>query len=300
MALKHVINGVNNFFAVGKLRKALMYDRYKHTLDNETLNSNVPGVTDERHCDNEIVVSLTSYGKRLPTVYLAVASIMHQTLKANRIVLWLGNELKDCRLPSTLRLLQKRGLEIRFCEDLGPHTKLLPSLKAFPDASIITIDDDVMYDMTLIDRLVNAHIQEPHTVWGNRLSTIILDNRGGISPYKKWKTAKPLEESPLNFATGVGGVLYPPHVFTDEIFDRDKFMRLAPTADDLWFKAMEIAAGVKVKRIVPCNSSGDDHIGGIVPFREGLAAENVINGRNDKTVATLHEYFDLLHQQVEM
>lgn len=294
MALRHVIRDTKNFFNIGKLRKQLEFDRWKSIIEQETLNNTEPGISDERYCNNEIVVSLTSYGKRVETVYLAIASMMRQSLKPNRIVLWLGEEFKDKRLPATLRLLQKRGLEIRFCKDIRSYTKLIPSLEEFPDAAIITIDDDMIYDFELVDRLIRAHIMEPKTVWCLRMTEITFGSNGEIAPYKRWTPGKTEHESPMNFATGVGGILYPPHIFTDEILDREKFMSLAPTADDLWFKAMEITSGVKVKKIPTKNPSGEDYISGIVPHSEGLAGHNVDNGGNDATIRALSSYFDLL------
>lgn len=37
-----------------------------------------------------------------------------------------------------------------------------------------------------------------------------------------WETSL-LDASPLNFPTGCGGVLYPPHCFNDEVFNENVF-----------------------------------------------------------------------------
>ncbi len=293
MALKHVIKDIKNFFGIGKLRKRIKIDDYRILLDSETLYSKEPGTSEQMYCDHEIVISLTTYGKRIETAYLAISSLMRQSRKANRIILWLSEEeFSGKELPATITLLEKRGLEIRFCQDLRSYTKLIPTLRLCPEAAIITVDDDVMYDISLIDRLVRAHLAEPDVIWGNRVTKIAFDKNGRLKPYKKWRNAKPLEESDKNFATGVGGVIYPPKVFNDEILDESKFLTLAPTADDLWFKAMALVSDAKVKRILPLVSSGEDeHLGGIVGFSDGLAGENVIGGGNDRAIAALMDYF---------
>ncbi len=291
MALKHIVRDVKGFFGIAKLKRQLRERNMRTLLEEETLRSKEPGVTDERYCPEEVVVSLTTYGERIEIAYLAIASIMHQTRKPNRIVLWLGEEEREKPLPATLDLLMMRGLEVRYCRNLKSHTKLLPALKAFPDAVIITVDDDVMYNMELIDRLVRAHLREPRTVWGSRATRIALDSDGRVLPYKKWREAPAESSSPLNFVTGVGGILYPPHIFPDEIHDEEIFMRLAPTADDLWFKAMEMKAGVEVKKAAPrYGASSEDYIGGIVRYSDGLAGKNVERGANDEIVRNLHEY----------
>lgn len=81
------------------------------------------GVTSERFCDHEVVVSLTSYGERIRYAYLAIESIMQGALKPNRIVLWLSDDEKDKILPATLQLQIKRGLEVRYCPDIRSYTK---------------------------------------------------------------------------------------------------------------------------------------------------------------------------------
>jgi hypothetical protein len=55
--------------------------------------------------------------------------------------------------------------------------------------------------------------------------------------------------STLLFATGVGLALYPNNSFVSELFNRDKFLKLAPYADDVWFWAMEVVSGLRVKAV---------------------------------------------------
>lgn len=296
MAIKHVIRDIKAFLGVGKLHRKIRTQDYRNILESEILRTGERGVSDEHMCESEVIISLTTYGNRINTVYLAIASLMRQSMRANRIILWLSEkEFRGGTLPATLRLLEKKGLEIKYCRDTRSYKKLIPTLSLYPDAIIITVDDDAIYDFELVDRLVRAHISEPTTVWGNRVHRMSIDKKGNIAPYKKWRSAVPMEESELNFATGVGGILYPPHIFLPEILDESKFMTLAPTADDIWFKAMELKSGVKVKRIPPHTADGtDDHLGGIVKFSDGLAGENVSHGRNDLTIKALKEYFDLL------
>ncbi|MCM1356844.1 MAG: hypothetical protein NC212_10620 [Staphylococcus sp.] len=296
MGLKHILKGVNGFFGIRKLPGELKCELRANILENGTINSELPGISETRVCDHDIVVSLTTYGSRINTVHLAIASMMSQSMRPNRIILWLAeDEFGGKPLPATLDLLSKRGLEIKYCEDVKSYNKLVHSLKLCPDAAIITIDDDVMYNFDLIDRLVKAHLADPEAIYCARMTRIGFDKNGHILPYRKWRVATDHVDSPLNFATGVGGVLYPPGAFTPEILDSDKFMRLAPTADDLWFKAMAIVSGCPVRQIPIWRGNGEEYlpVRGI-RFSDGLAGENVTNGGNDRIVEALKEYFDRL------
>ena len=52
----------------------------------------------------KIIVSLTTYNKRINTVFLTIESIFEQTVKPDKIVLWLDkNEFSIDTIPSTLK-----------------------------------------------------------------------------------------------------------------------------------------------------------------------------------------------------
>ena len=50
----------------------------------------------------------------------------------------------------------------------------------------------------------------------------------------------------LHKLTGVGGVLYPPHILNQEVLDEEKCRELAPTNDDIWFWLMAVLNGAKI------------------------------------------------------
>ena len=72
------------------------------------------------------VVSLTSYGKRIDTVYVTIESIARGSLLPSELILWLDDEERSRSLPITLERLKERGLSVRICEDYGPHKKYYP------------------------------------------------------------------------------------------------------------------------------------------------------------------------------
>src|SRR5579859_5883370 len=75
---------------------------------------------------NGPVVSLTTYGKRTSRVYLAIESIGRGRILPSRIILWLDEKPVFDDLPDSIKRLTKRGLEVRFCENFGPHKKYFP------------------------------------------------------------------------------------------------------------------------------------------------------------------------------
>lgn len=195
-----------------------------------------------------VVVSLTSYPARIHDVHYAVHSLLSQTEKPERVVLWLaGSQFPngEADIPEALLSLRDRGLEIRFCEDWRSYTKLIPALKAFPDKVVVTADDDVVVPSGWLEVLLAAHRRVPDAIWGTRGRRLPPGMRPGgdgrMAPYAEWQMAESLPGGSLFgdlFLSGVGGILYPPGALDAEVFDWSRAMALAPTADDIWFWAM--------------------------------------------------------------
>ncbi|MEO6851924.1 MAG: hypothetical protein ABI166_14880, partial [Mucilaginibacter sp.] len=83
---------------------------------------------------------------------------MHQTVLPDKIILWLSSDQFSgvLSLPKKLLKLQKRGLEVRFCQgDLRSHKKYFYALQEFPEDFIVTIDDDIIYPTDMLEQLIN-------------------------------------------------------------------------------------------------------------------------------------------------
>ena len=115
------------------------YSERAQQLTNLALNSQEKGVIEGTIEETEIIISLTTHGRRLYEVFLAIESIMQGSTKPNRIVLWLNKDIQNETLPRTLMNQTGRGLTIKYTEDIGPYTKLVPALLDYPDSIIVTI-----------------------------------------------------------------------------------------------------------------------------------------------------------------
>lgn len=239
----------------------LLYFQKKYILEQNILYKRESGVSSEKYFDNNVIVSLTTYGKRVYDVHLAIESIMEQTMKANRIILWLDYSFEHKLLPNALRLLQKRGLEIMYCKDIRSYKKLIPALKAFPEDVIITFDDDAIYEFDLLEKFILSYKEDSSCIYCGRMHKMQFDKKGCLLPYSQWKwNQNDSEASMLNFPTGVGGILYPPHSLDDEVFNEYVFMNICKYADDVWFKAMAVKKGTLTKKVYTHNIKGDDYL----------------------------------------
>ena len=194
-----------------------------------------------------IVVSMTSYPPRFSSVCTALKSILRQTLKPARIVVYL--DVSESAITDEMREMRDLGVEYRFdCENLKPHTKWFYAFKEFPDSLIITVDDDIAYPDTMVENLYRTHKIHPSCVVANRVHKICFDADRKILPYNSWVYECVSDVGPSHelFATGVGGVLYPPHVFREETFNTSRIKNECLGNDDVWLKFMELLSDVQV------------------------------------------------------
>ncbi|MCD2449148.1 hypothetical protein GO003_001910 [Methylicorpusculum oleiharenae] len=291
----------SDMFGKGKNRRELaLAKQQKQALamlhfQNLALVESTPGVGND--IDQELVVSLTTFPARINDVYLTIESLFQQSLKADKVVLWLSKaEFDPLDLPQTLRNLERRGLTIAFCdEDLGPYKKFYYALSAFPDSLLITVDDDILYPPDMIDQLYRAWKREPQLVHCQRAHKIAFGRNGSILPYKHWnKTIRDEKASPLIMPTGVGGVLYFPGCFDPAVSDKAQFMRLAPKADDIWLKAMTLKHGVLCRKVPDLRPWNSRYL--TVEYSQQLALKRINKktlGGNDQKILDTFDYYNL-------
>ena len=262
-----LIDRIKSFFVaryhikeyVNKNEQELKYYIRSEHLKNCIYTNREIGISDTKYCEHEIIVSLTTYGKRLFEVATTIESIMQGSMLPNRIILWLDDSLKQETLPISLKLQEKRGLTIKFCKDLRSFKKLIPSMNAFPNDAIITIDDDLIYERDLVENLYRTHINNPNCICANRIHEIVLVNNKPIN-YTNWNMCiSPSCSSPLHFPTTGAGTLFPPHCFDDEVFNESVFMDICKYADDVWFYCMALKKGTKTVKSFTHSPIGEDY-----------------------------------------
>jgi hypothetical protein len=209
------------------------------------------------------VVSMTTYGKRVDTVYLTLESIALGSRLPSRLILWLDELDRYHNLPESLRRLQARGLEIRLTPNYGPHKKYYPYLQsgAVLDAPLATADDDVIYPSSWLKGLSDSYNAYPSLV-----------------------------PSFLNFATGVSGTIYPPALQEQIKAAGLGFEPLCPRADDVWLHLQALRGGFRVKQLKSWEQSFPE-----LPGTQdmGLVVENVHGSQNDLQIQKTYTAADI-------
>ncbi|MDR1156229.1 MAG: glycosyltransferase family 2 protein [Bacteroidales bacterium] len=254
------------------------------------------------------IVSLTSYGKRLAnTAPYAIITLLRQKVKPDKVILWVGHQDRE-NIPKILYCLTDKGLEIRFCEDVKSYTKLIPALEAFPDACIITADDDIFYPKNWFGQLLIEHRKNPKKIICHRVHGIITDENHNPLAYNEWdKCIEPnsAHKPESYFPTGVGGILYPPKCFHKDIANRELFLKLAPNADDIWFWAMALINGEYFDNETPyvIIEKGSFNKLRMIDWWQHVAhslqSVNVSENRNDGQLKAIIDYYPQIGEKLK-
>lgn len=227
-------------------RKSTLKTIDKNSLDKEIDSFKNKGTTGDAE---GLIISLTSFPQRMYEIHYTLYSLLTQTVKPAKVVLWLGTEQfpdgeKD--IPQKVLKLKENGLVIEWHKNLRSYTKLVPSLKKYPNNIIVTADDDIYYEKDWLEKLLKSHKENKNCIICHRAHRVKFD-REKLAPYKKWpKKIKGGKASYLNFLTGVGGVLYPQNSLHKDVLNEELFTELAPKADDVWFWAMAVLNKTKI------------------------------------------------------
>ena len=208
------------------------------------------GVTEEKR-KPQLIVSLTSFPERINTINITITTLLTQTLKPDRLILWLANEQfpnKEKDLPQKLLDLKTFGLEIKWCEDLRSYKKIVPTLKEFPNDIIVTADDDLYYSVTWLESLYNAYLKNPENIYVKRATRLDIEN-SKIKPLKRDKRFNKDfdKKSFYNMILSGSGCLFPPNSLYKDILDKELFLKLLPTHDDVYTWAMLVLNDKKIE-----------------------------------------------------
>lgn len=259
-------------------------------------------ISDKPVAEN-LVLSMTTYPKRINDAHYAIFSIFNQSILPEKFILWLTRDefpMLEQGIPDSILQFKKFGLEIRFTDAMRSFQKIIPTLRDFPNSVVVTADDDIFYSSDWLKIFYESYLEDPSKIYAHRMHRVEVIN-DKIASYRYWgKSIVSKVPTPLNFATAVGGVLYPPNVFDKEVLNKSSFLKLCPMADDVWIWAMAVYSGV---RIVSPKTSLQYELIFVNPERElgytedkTLAMLNVLGGCNDRQIEAVVNHYNLLEK----
>lgn len=252
--------------------------------------------------NSPLIVSLTSFPARINTVWVTVQSLLNQTMKPRKVILWLSDEqFPDHQLPKNLIRLYKYGLEVRWCEDLKPHKKYFFTMLENVNTIIVTADDDIFYPENHLYQLWMGHVKYPEAVVCTWSHVIKTENKK-CTPYNTWKNIKTDIPSYCLLPIGCNGILYPVNSMDSTLFNIEMIKKYSLYTDDLWLKCMQLLNKTKAYN---CSKYPLIYFDNILCSKSGLWHKNTCNnGQNDVSWKMLMKSFPeanrLLFEECEM
>jgi len=229
--------------------------------------------------DNLVDVCMTSHGKRIYFMPIAIEALMSGSIRPNRFFVTLDLTENMTYLKAFLvSRLSNLGITIIYGDSLGPHCKYIHYINSHwsTERSFAVFDDDAIYRADILEALVNEAASYPDFNICMR-SQIIELTTDKFAPYNSWAFNTVIRSSIKIFATGVGGVLVCPK-FAAVVKKLDKkFQDSCPKQDDVWFNWISVFYGIPYRQ---CRS--EFYTPDIIPFSQGLALHKTNRaGQND-------------------
>lgn len=195
-----------------------------------------------------VVVSMSTIPDRIEHLGPTLASILTQNVHVNEIAINIPYKSRkglEYEIPTWLEKLHNVKI-YRVEKDLGPATKILPTLqREAPSTRIIAIDDDVIYHSNTVKALVNTFDkydgQHAITNFGIKLQPT------GELPTTSSRILSFFNKSQeVDLLQGFSAFIVAPKLFPKEVFDLNNGPSEAISVDDIWLSGWLRFNGVKI------------------------------------------------------
>ena len=228
-----------------------------------------------------------------------MCTLLNQDYKPDKVILWLAKEqfpsIND--IPQKIQDLQKYGLTIGWWQDIRSYKKLIPALHEYPNAIIVTVDDDWYYRRDMLKILVEEHQKYPNEIICHAITHPELTDDNKLRMVKEDNEEYRAKSSYFNKILSGSGVLFKKEFLDDDVLKEELFMEYASTNDDIWFWAMAVKKGTKIRYpekahgcvlMTDADNQGDS----------SLALYNSANGLYHTTTDTMLREFPIILERL--
>lgn len=152
--------------------------------------------------EEDVIVSLTSYGERIQHIIPTLLTLEEQTVKPTKVVLYIAYEDEEL-VGDPIKSL----CEVRLCEDTLSHKKF-NGFHDFPNAYVATADDDLLYNPKWLETLLRASQIAPNVVVAH--NTFIMNGWSFGRPATRRDNSASLKGRTFMYVMSGAGVLRPP------------------------------------------------------------------------------------------
>lgn len=246
-----------------------------------------------------LTCTLTTFPDRIDSVQYTIKSLFNQSVKPDRIVLWLAEEeFHNFKFPDSIIELQKRGLEIRYCDNLYGHKRYYKLLDEQKDNELlIMFDDDIIFPYYMIERLYDKWKEYPDAIICDRGQLLTFNGDEVLNP-GRWSSISEVGiDSPSYriLASPGGGCLVPPGSLYKDANNPDKIKKYAIKTGDIWLMFMAVQNNTKIIRTYKYHRT---FILSESQQTVQLGKEAIYNGRYIQTFKDLAEAYPLAYRNM--
>lgn len=193
-----------------------------------------------------MIVSCTTLPSRCEHVVETARSIFRGAVVPEKFVLNLFRGDFNGEIPAFIAdyAKEEKRFEVYFSDtNYYSATKLIPTLKRFPDETVVIVDEDKEYQPTVLENLVKQHEKHPKCAICMKGELIRQTIAGNEILYYGFGSE---EEDPYIIPAGGSGVLFPAHAFDDtDVENMDLFLKWQKPQDDRWWWMNYTKNGIK-------------------------------------------------------
>lgn len=245
---------------------------------------NYIGINENTKRTPSIIISLFAERENFEELSITIFSLLNQSLKPDKIILWLDEEYEDLTtIPYDISQYIKNGLEIRFTKNYGTFTKTISAFRDYSNSIIVTTENNVYYPYNWLKLLYLSYISHQEDIHVH--TAYKFDTEYNYNKNKK----NNLETAEFdNYFSNKGGVLFPPNCYTNEALRSDIFNKISQNNSELWFWIMALVHNRKI-RIV------NNHIKNFISLSSVKLISFMPNNKSteefNKDFATLMTYY---------
>lgn len=199
-----------------------------------------------------LTCTLTTFPDRIETVQYAIKSLFNQSVKPDRIILWLAtSEFQHNEYPASIKELCSKGLEIRYCDNFFGHKRYYKLIEEQKDNElIIMFDDDIIFPYYMIERLYEKWKKFPNCIICDRGQVLTFKGKEVLNP-GYWSSISKIGLDQPSFrllASPGGGCLVPPHALFKDANNTELISKYALKTGDLWLMFMAAQNNTRIIR----------------------------------------------------
>lgn len=199
--------------------------------------------------ESKVIVSCTTTLDRLKYLYHMLKTLEEQTVQPDEVVIHISSApyLSDKGISDAPEWMTRGNFRVQETANTGPYRKLIPLLPEIGEEDLlVTADDDILFDRSWLETLLSHARERPDQLIATRARYIRRNKNGHFMNYHNWNRVYS-QHSGMNILPLCGaGVVFRKSQLDLELSADTSFLSIAPTTDDLWYRALSLKKGVSV------------------------------------------------------